>query len=154
MQPGIKWHTGGVCLLLRCLLSALDSTAFDSEISKCAQMHATIYRLLSDCNDSQCLCEAVLECPTELSKVEASTGGRGEAGARGERGITGRVLQPAGGVGAQPITVLVTSQLWWRTIPAESERNGFNWRPGHTKRDDMGSYYFINNKGAGFGFCA
>lgn len=62
---------------------------------------------------------------TELSEVEASAGGGGEAGAGGERGVTGRVLQPAGGVGAQPIAgLLVASQLWGRAIPTGSQRKG------------------------------
>lgn len=62
---------------------------------------------------------------TELSEVEASAGGGSEAGAGGERGVTGRVLQPAGGVGAQPITgLLVASQLWGRPVPTGNQRRG------------------------------
>lgn len=62
---------------------------------------------------------------TELSEVEAGAGGGGDAGAGGERGVTGRVLQPASGVGAQPITgLLMASQLWGWTIPTESQIKG------------------------------
>lgn len=60
---------------------------------------------------------------TELSKVEARAGGGGEAGAGGERGVTSRVLQPAGGVGAQPIAaLLMASQLWGRPISTKTQR--------------------------------
>lgn len=63
--------------------------------------------------------QAVAEAFTQLSEVEAGAGGRGEAGAGGERGVAGRVLQAAGGVGAQPVTgLLVASQLWGRAVPA------------------------------------
>lgn len=62
---------------------------------------------------------------TELSEVEASAGGRGEAGAGGERGVAGRLLQPAGGVGAQPIAgLLVASQLCGRPVPTGSQGKG------------------------------
>lgn len=60
---------------------------------------------------------------TELSKVEARAGGGGEAGAGGERGVTSRVLQPAGGVGAQPVAaLLMASQLWGRPISTKTQR--------------------------------
>ncbi len=62
---------------------------------------------------------------TELSEVEARAGRGGEAGAGGERGVTGRFLQPTGGVGAQPITgLLMASQLWGRAVPTGSQRKG------------------------------
>lgn len=66
---------------------------------------------------------AVCVWHTELSKVEAGARGGGQAG--GERGVIGRFLQPAGGVGAQPITaLLVTSQLWGWPVSKGSQRKG------------------------------
>lgn len=60
---------------------------------------------------------------TQLSEVEAGAGGGGQAG--GERGVIGRVLQPAGGVGAQPITaLLVPSQLWGWPVSKRGPRKG------------------------------
>lgn len=95
-------------------------------------MHATLYRFASEYIRIYCI---FFEWPTQLSKVEASPRGWGEAGAGGERWVTGRVLQPTGGVGAQPITVLMTSQLLRRTVPAESQRIGLKPKPEHQTGD-------------------
>lgn len=80
---------------------------------------------------------------TELPEVEARPGGRREAGARGERGVAGRVLEPARRVGPQPITrgVLMTTQLRRRGIPTGKGRG--------VKRDGAAA------AGGGFslGFC-
>lgn len=60
---------------------------------------------------------------TELAKVEAGAGGGGQAG--GEQGVIGRVLQPAGGVGAQPVAaLLVTPQLRGWPVSKGSQRKG------------------------------
>lgn len=62
---------------------------------------------------------------TELSEVEARAGGRGEAGAGGERGVTSRVLQPAGGVGTQPVAaLLMASQLWGGPVSTKTQQQG------------------------------
>lgn len=72
--------------------------------------------------------------PTQLSKVEAGAGGGGQAG--GERGVAGRVLQPAGGVGAQPIAaLLVTSQLWGRPVSEGGRRKGSRGRDQANLKD-------------------
>lgn len=58
---------------------------------------------------------AVGQPPTQLAEGEAWAGRRGEAGAGGEGRVTGRLLQPAGGVWTQPITaLLVATQLLLR----------------------------------------
>lgn len=96
---------------------------------------------------------------TELSEVEASARGGGEAGAGGEWGVTGWFLQPAGGVGAQPITgLLVTSQLRGRAIPTESQKKvqveartqnkaGAVWILWFYRQDDFDFSDFYNQRG-------
>lgn len=62
--------------------------------------------------------------PTQLAEGEARAGGGGEAGAGGEGGVTGRLLQPAGGVRAQPIAALLmaTQLLLGRPISTKKKR--------------------------------
>lgn len=86
--------------------------------------------------------------PTQLAEGEARAGGGGEAGAGGEGGVTGRLLQPAGGVRAQPIAALLvaTQLLLGRPVSTKTKENttmNFKRKCGHTKR---GEFFFFQHQ--------
>lgn len=83
-------------------LTKAESDDVSARLSSCVKHDGSVNSVISvykqmDCTNSQLI--SALVWHTELSEVEACAGGRGEAGAGGERGVTSRVLQPAGGVG-------------------------------------------------------